>query len=275
MMVTWYYAVFLGVVQGLTEFLPISSSGHLVLFQQLMGLRGPKVLLNVSLHVGTLIAIFAVFRSEIREALAAVEWASRGISGRWLRWSELIQVPALRMVGLVAVGTIPTGIVGVAFRKRLESMFGEPCTVGWMLILTGFLVGATLFSRRGSRGVQRTRVVDALLIGLVQGIAIIPGISRSGATIAAAIFLGMEREWAGRYSFLLSIPSILGALILSLADWKEGNIEAMELLVGMAVAGLVGYGALTVFMKLIVRGKFYNFAPYCWIVGILTLWKCM
>lgn len=144
-----------------------------------------------------------------------------------------------------------------------------------MLILTGSIVGATLFFQEGSRGVQRTRVIDALLIGLVQGVAIIPGISRSGATIAAGIFLGMEREWAGRYSFLLSIPSILGALILSLADWEKGNIEAMELLLGAAVACLVGYGALTVFMRLIVRGKFYSFAPYCWVVGILTLWKCM
>ncbi len=274
-MITLFHAVFLGAVQGLTEFLPISSSGHLVLFQHFIGLQKPEVLLDVCLHAGTLIAVLIVFRSEIMEMLSGAEWAYRGISGKWIHWSELLQVSAVRMMWLIAIGTIPTGIVGLVFRERLELMFGEPCTVGWMLLLTGFIVGATRFLQKGNRGVERSRVIDALVVGLAQGMAIIPGISRSGATIAVGILLGMEREWAGRYSFLLSIPSILGALFLSLASREGDGVGVFQLLVGTIVSGLVGYGALRVLMTLIVRGKFYSFAPYCWAVGILTLWKCM
>jgi len=163
--------------------------------------------------------------------------------------------------------------VGLAFRSKLESMFGDPFTVGLMLIITGSIVGVTLFSKQGARGVEKTTVLDALAIGLAQGMAIIPGISRSGATIATGVFLGMEREWAGRYSFLLSIPSILGALILSLASRGEGDVGVAQLALGTAAAGIVGYVSLKVLMRLIVKGRFYSFAPYCWVVGILALWK--
>ncbi|MBW2148566.1 MAG: undecaprenyl-diphosphate phosphatase [Deltaproteobacteria bacterium] len=274
-MITWIHAVFLGAVQGLTEFLPVSSSGHLVLFQHFMGLKEPEVLLDAFLHAGTLVAVLIVFRGEIREMLAGAGWVYRSVSGKWIHWSELFEVPAVRMMWLIAVGTVPTVIVGLVFRERLELMFGEPCTVGWMLLLTGSIVGATRFLQKGTRGLERSGVIDALVVGLAQGLAIIPGISRSGATIAVGIFLGMEREWVGRYSFLLSIPSILGALFLSWASREEGGVGAFQLLAGATVAGLVGYGALKVLMMLITRGKFYGFAPYCGAVGIVTLWGCM
>ncbi|BBO91332.1 undecaprenyl-diphosphate phosphatase [Desulfosarcina ovata] len=265
-------AIILGTVQGLTEFLPVSSSGHLVLFQNLFGLKEPELLFDICLHVGTLLAVIIVFYREILKILTALIQLPRRMrsAGGLLR---LFQVdPDIRMALLIVIGSVPTAIIGLLFKKITDQLFGSTAIVGCMLIVTGTLLWLTRRIRTQGRPVARTTLKDACLIGIVQGLAILPGISRSGSTIATALFLGVERKLAGRYSFLLSIPAIVGALVLGLdAPELATRIPLATIIAGSLVSAAVGWLALVILLRVVDRGQLHRFAPYCWLVGLVTL----
>ena len=265
-------AIVLGVIQGLTEFLPVSSSGHLVLFQNLFGLKEPALLFDICLHVGTLAAVIIVFYRDILEILTALVQ----IPGRMKSAGGLLRLfqvdPAMRMALLIVIGSIPTAVIGLLFKEITDQLFGSIAMVGCMLIVTGTLLWLTRRIQRQGRPIGKTTLKDALIIGLIQGIAIIPGISRSGSTIATALFLGVDRKVAGRYSFLLSIPAIVGALVLGLdAPEMQTTIPLGTILAGSAVSALVGWLALVILLRVVDRGQLHRFAPYCWLVGIIAL----
>jgi undecaprenyl-diphosphatase len=268
----WIEAVVLGVVQGLTEFLPVSSSGHLVLFQHLFGLVEPELLFDICVHVGTLLAVLVVFYREILqllEALVRLPLLARSAGG----WGALfVAHPQIRLAAMIAAGSIPTAVLGIVFAKVAEQLFGTLWLVGAALLVTGTFLWFTQRQKPTGRPIGQMRIKDALIIGLVQGLAIIPGVSRSGATISAALYLGVDRELAGRFSFLLSIPAILGALVLGLDSEAFHTDLPMGIIVsGSVAAAVVGYLALVVLLKIVKKGQLHRFAPYCWLVGVLAI----
>lgn len=266
------HAMLLGVVQGLTEFLPVSSSGHLVLFQSLFGMKEPELFFDVSVHMGTLVAVCVFFYQDLKEISAVLlstsTWSPRQ-SGRWQRWSRM---PEMRLFGLILVGTVPTALLGLMFRPVAEMLFSSVRMVGIMLLVTGLLLWLTRRVRPGGRNTGKLSLWDGLWVGMMQGIAILPGISRSGATIAMGLFRGLDRETAARYSFLLSIPAILGAMALQLVGARTSALPPLgPIALGTCVAGAVGYVALKVLIRLVQKGDLYVFAFYCWPVGVVVI----
>ena len=267
-------AIILGIIQGLTEFLPVSSSGHLVLFQQLFGLKEAELFFDVCVHLGTLVAVIVVFHREIQNIIAAL---LRIVSLARQKKTILQQIesdPELKMVLLIIIGSIPTAVLGLMFKSIADQLFSSSFLTGLMLMLTGLLLWLTRRANPNNKGagIEGFSRTKAFTIGIVQGLAIIPGISRSGSTISIGLLLGIDREVAARYSFLLSIPAIVGAGALSLKDGLSQTDPAIRLsLLGAAAAALVGYGALKVLLRMVKKGRLYVFAPYCWLVGILAI----
>lgn len=268
----WIEAVWLGVVQGLTEFLPVSSSGHLVLFQHLFGLFEPELLFDICVHAGTLAAVLIVFYRDILEmfkTLAHLPALTRKAGGIGALFSNH---PECRLMVMIFIGCIPTAVLGIVFAKMAEELFGTIWMVGVALLITGTFLWFTQRRKAAGRPIKEMRLKDAFMIGLVQGMAIVPGISRSGATISAALYLGVDRELAGRFSFLLAIPAILGALVLGLDSAAfETALPAGTILSGSLAAAVVGYLALVVLLKIVKKGQLHRFAPYCWVVGATAL----
>ena len=247
-------AIILGIIQGLTEWLPISSTGHLKIAEHLFGLATP-LLFEILLHSGTLIVVLFFFRKDVKNILLALVYLDfKSESGK--------------LIPLIVVGTIPTAIIGYIFVEYFETTFNEILPIG-----ITFIIGATLLylSKKGQEKTDNITYLTALLIGTVQGIATFHGLSRSGATISVALLLGLKREKAFKFSFLLSIPAILGALTLTF--YKERAMLATtgigwtELSVGVAVTIIVGYFALKLLWKLIATRKFHYFAFYTWLLG--------
>ncbi len=265
-------SVMLGIIQGLTEFLPVSSSGHLVLLQNLFGIREPELLFDISLHLGTLLAVFIVFYKEILRILQALLRLPALIKSSGNLKSVFADNEEIRIFALILIGSIPTAILGILFHKIADQIFGAVWIVGVMLLVTGTLLWFTRQISNEGRPLIKVSIRDALMIGLIQGMAIMPGISRSGATISMALFLGMNREVAGRYSFLLSIPAILGAMMLSLnSTIIQTDIPVRIILLGTVTAAIVGYIGLKILLRLVKQGHLYYFAPYCWLLGAATL----
>jgi len=266
-----FQAVVLGVLQGLTEFLPVSSSGHLVLGQQFFGLTEPKLLFNISLHIGTLMAVLIVFSRQIAAILSAL-WRLPRLRADAGGWQALVEKnEPVRTVLLIVVGSVPTALIGVGLHRAADRIFASVPLVGLMLLVTGGLLWSTRSRNAGSRAVAAMTVKDALLIGLMQGLAILPGVSRSGATISAALFLGVERSTAGRFSFLLSIPAIAGALLLEIRSGVTASASAPLLLAGGAAAAVTGWFALIALLRVVNSGHLHRFAPYCWALGAAVL----
>jgi undecaprenyl-diphosphatase len=268
----WLEAILLGTVQGLTEFLPVSSSGHLVLFQSLFGMEEPELFFDVSVHVGTLLAVCVFFWEDLRQIgrtlFSRSTWQAADV-GRLQRWRE---IPEMRLLGLIFIGSIPTVLLGLAFRPLATMFFSSIRLVGVMLFITGILLWLTRGLQRGGRDTAELTLWDGLCVGIMQGLAILPGISRSGSTIAVGLFKGLDRETAARYSFLLSIPAIVGAMVLELAGTGLRGASALgPTAVGTCVAGAVGYGALKTLIGLVKRGELYIFSFYCWLVGGVAL----
>jgi undecaprenyl-diphosphatase len=261
-----FETILLGIVQGLTEFLPVSSSGHLVIFENFLGFKEPEILLDASLHLGTLLAVCIYFRSDLRKMVQEL-WA-------WVTPGDDTGIGLTSHASLalmVVVGSIPTALIGLTFKDPLEKLFGSVTTVGVMLLITGVIVGITKFISLDHAKWDQVKVWMALIIGVAQGLAIVPGISRSGSTIVCALLLGLGRESAGRFSFLLSIPAIIGAVGLHLESDAIARVGVIPLTVGFASSALVGFFALKLLMGMVKKGHFYYFAPYCWIVGALTI----
>ncbi len=263
-------AFILGCVQGLTEYLPISSSGHLVIAQNLFGIEEPALFFDIVLHLGTLFAIVGYYRAD---ALVAIKDSASGLTAlkKGASWSEVNNTyPGLRLVFLIFIGSIPTAIIGIAFKDQFLLLFGDVKTVGVMLLITGLFLLLTRLAPPTGREIARMRWWEAALIGVAQGLAITPGISRSGATICLALLMGIGRESAARYSFLLSLPAISGALILSMEP-SETILPLSTLALGFFSSLIVGYLCLALLVILLKRGKFYLFSIYCFIVGIGTI----
>ncbi|NLN06617.1 MAG: undecaprenyl-diphosphate phosphatase [Firmicutes bacterium] len=249
--------IILGIIQGLTEFLPVSSSGHLVIFQQLLGVREAGITFEIMLHFGTLISVFFVFGGDIIRIL-------RNFYSKKQERHFLL---------MLILGVIPTALMGVLLKGYFEGFYESPATTGFMLLVTGCLLYTLAYLRPGRKNEATMTAIDALLISVAQGIAIIPGISRSGATITSALWLGLNRETAVRFSFLVSIPVILGATLLEAKDLAVSGFSGLTAsgLPGMLAAFLSGILAIRLFVKVLRKGKFHYFAYYCWCAGIITL----
>jgi undecaprenyl-diphosphatase len=266
-----YQAFVLGVVQGLTEFLPVSSSGHLVLFQHLFGLHEPELAFDISVHMGTLAAVLFFFRNDLRQIVSALFRIPAALGNHGTVSNLLARDEHVRMALLIVVGSIPTAILGLLFKDVADRLFSSVALVGAALLITAVLLWLTRIRGRSGTGILGCAVTAALAIGLVQGLAIVPGISRSGATIATGILLGLNRETAARYSFLLSIPAVFGAGLLGAKDLMGTGALPVSVVVGTLVSCIVGYGALRMLVYIVNQGRMHLFAPYCVIVGVTGL----
>lgn len=265
-------AILLGLIQGVAEFLPISSSGHLAIAEHLLSYGSIEVpgFYDVLLHLGTLIAVFAAYWQDIvdmiRELIDGVRDLAHGSTPNPVP-------PARRMILLIIVGTLPLFAV-LPVHDLIEGLGDSLYFVAAALVVTGGLLFFSDRVRKGRKTEKNASLVDVLLVGVAQAIATCPGISRSGTTITAGCFVGFERKFAVRFSFLLSIPAILGANILSLKSALEGGIiwaDVPVYLVGVAVAAGVGYLCIRLLRMIADKGRFGWFAYYCWAAGALTL----
>lgn len=250
--------VILGVIQGLTEWLPISSTGHLKIAEKLLGLEAP-ILLDVILHLGTLAIILFFFRGDVKNILSSLSRLD-------------FKTNYGRLIPLIIVGTIPTAIIGLAFSMFLENFFQEVLTVAIALLACGFVLYSSKVAKEKRSDIS---YFAALLIGIAQGIAVIPGLSRSGLTIAAALLLGINREETFKFSFLLSVPAVIGAFGLTIhthfSDLATSNLGWVEVLAGVGAAVIVGYSSLKLLRKVLVKKSFYVFSFYCWAIGALLI----
>lgn len=268
-------AVLLGILQGLTEFLPVSSSGHLVLAQTFLGLKEPLVFFDVMLHVGTLAAVLVVYRDAIWKLTIGGLSTLTDIQF-WRKPKSTFNASTdLKFVWLILLGSIPTGVIAVLFKTELESFFHEVRLVSVMLILTGVILQLPRLRKQeadsADDSTEKLRAWHAPLIGIAQGCAITPGISRSGTTISLALFLGIPAKTAAEYSFLLSIPAILGAVVLKIRDIGETTIPFYIVAAGTLAAFIVGYIALRFLLVVLNRGKFSLFSYYCIALGLVSL----
>ena len=256
-------ALILGIIQGLTEFLPVSSSGHLLVGKSFLGYEGKSGLLfEIVVHVGTLLAVVLVYRESLKQYVTGSLQFVKGDGSFAQKWK---QQQSVREIFWICVATVPTGLIGILFKKQFESV-GVPI-VAVMFFVTAFVLLLTRWLSAGERPAADIIWWQALLIGLAQGLAITPGISRSGSTIACALLLGMRRDDAARFSFLLSIPAICGALLLKILKGEFAGVEVMPLLVGGLSAGIVGYFALRWLIKLVKEGQLAWFSLYLVILG--------
>ena len=266
---TYLEAVVLGLVQGLAEFLPISSSGHLALLQQWFGIKEDNVLLfAVLLHVGTLISVFIVYWKDIWELIVELCVTIKDLcTGKGLRLDER---PVRKLGVMIIVATIPTGLMGILFNDLFDSLYTSVLPIGIGLIITGLLLTAAEKMGTSNRGIKQMNFRNAIFIGIVQGIAICPGISRSGSTLFGSLVCNLNREFAVKYVFLISIPSILGSAVLEAPAAIEAGLEPGvfgPVLVGMIVAAVSGLVAIKTMIKVVSNKKLNYFSYYVWLLG--------
>ncbi len=251
--------ILLGLLQGLTEFLPISSSGHLALAEQLFGVRKPGIVFNIFVHFGTVLSVLWVFRQRILR----------------LVWAPVRGGADLRLLGLLVVGSLPTGILGLALDSVAEAAFVRSWAVGLGLLVTAAVLIMAERLRDVTKSLEQLTWREALWIGLAQGVAVLPGISRSGSTIALGLLCGLRRTDAAEFSFLLFIPAILGATLLKLTQ-ALSNPSAHSALwssyvIGTIVAFLSGIVAIRFFMQFLRERRLTPFAVYCLVLGLLAI----
>lgn len=270
---TYLMSAVLGFLQGVAEFLPISSSGHLSLFQHFFGMEEPDSLFNILLHFATLIAVCVYYFQDVVEMI--VEFF-RGVAALFSRTPSQGNPPeGRRLVLLVIVGTLPLFAV-LPVESKIEMLGGSPVFVSCALLVTGCVLFLSDRYGGGRKTAKNATIKDALLVGLAQGVATIPGLSRSGCTISAGMAMGFQRKFAVRYSFLLSLPAVFGATLLKVIKTVKAAEPLAEgilpkYLLGMAVAGVVGYFSIRLVDLLASKGKFGAFAWYCWGAGLLFL----
>jgi undecaprenyl-diphosphatase len=252
-------AITLGFIQGVTEWLPISSTGHLKIAEGLIGLASLPLLFDVILHIGTLTIILVFFRQDIKLILAAL------LKGDFTSENG-------KLIPLIIIGTLPTAFIGVIFNRPIETYFSDFLPIAGAFLVCGVVI---FISKTGTERKENISYVVAIAMGTVQGIALVPGLSRSGLTIAMGLMLGVERQKTFKFSFLLSVPAVIGALGLTLYDQHAmlavAGIEWTEILAGISMSILVGYLALKFLWKVLSSRKFYLFAFYCWLFGAALL----
>lgn len=266
-------AILLGLIQGVAEFLPISSSGHLAIAEHLLNLSGSVEIpdfFDVLLHLGTLAAVFVAYWEEIRDMVLEL---FQGVKDLANRTTPNPVPPARRMILLIIVGTLPLFVV-LPVKDLVEGLSDNLYFVAGALLVTGCLLFASDRVHRGRKTEKSATMLDVLLVGVAQAVATCPGISRSGTTITAGCLLGFDRKFAVRYSFLMSIPAVLGANLLTLKDALETGVDWASVpayIVGVLVAAVVGYACIRLLKMIADKGRFGWFAYYCWAVGALTL----
>ena len=250
-------AIILGLIQGLTEFLPVSSSGHLVLFNKLFGITEGTVTFSIAVHIATLIAVIIVL---------------------WKDVFEMIKKPTGKLALLVIVATIPMGIMGFIFKDLLKSFLETGATVGVGFLITGTVLWFAEYTskkEKKNKKLEETSFVDALVVGCAQVVAMLPAVSRSGSTTGGALFRGLNREFALKFSFLMSIPAILGPAAIEAIDViKDGSgleVELLPLIVGMLAAGISGYLAIKFMLKIFTKTSLKVFSYYVYTLGVLVL----
>jgi undecaprenyl-diphosphatase len=253
-------AWFLGLLQGLTEFLPVSSSGHLVLFQQFVEVTGDDVLFDLILHLGTLLPVLWFYRRDVAVLFRDPLFGE----------GPFLERPGVRLAGLLLLATLPTGLIGILLEDLFEALFATPAALALTFAITGTLL---LLSGRFGGGTTELGGMTwwhALLIGIAQGMAITPGISRSGTTIVVAMFLGLHPVFAARFSFLMSVPAILGAVVLKLDDVEAAAPDPWALGIGGLTALASGYAALVLLVLVIKRRRLAGFAPYAYLAAVVA-----
>ncbi len=247
-------AAFWGLVQGLTEFLPISSSGHLVLVPAALDIEAPDLAITAVLHLGTLAAVLAYYRADVVRLLRF----RRDPEGRRLLW-------------LVLLGTVPAAAAGLLLESSIDDAFDDPVLVGWALVVTGVVIWVSGRFRPGDRTMASGRLRDAAVVGIAQAAALVPGISRSGSTITAGLGVGLTASEAARYSFLLSVPAIAGGGLLEALDLADRGGLTADVFVGAAVAAVSGYAAIAVLLRLLTRVGLAPFSGYCLVAGMAAV----
>lgn len=276
-------AILLGLIQGLTEFLPVSSSGHLAIFQYIFNINTDTgMLFEVMLHLGTLVAVCIVFFKDIKKlVIEGVHLLIDVIANLKIRMGRsnekkrrIVTNAYRKFVLLILVTTIPTGIIGIVFNSFMDAATSSLLVPGICLVINAIILLVVGSLPGGSKKVKASSYKDAAVIGVAQGLAVLPGISRSGSTISACLGLGFDRNFAVKYSFIASLPAIIGANILELRHLGEAlnsGDNFLYYIIGMLVAGVVGYICIRVMMYVVSEKKFSYFAYYCAIVGIISL----
>lgn len=264
-------AIFLGLLQGLTEFLPVSSSGHLVLFSSLIGVNEPSIVFEILLHFGTLVAVFIFFWQDIIKLIkSGINLIMHIGNTRAIIRTD----PYASVVVMIIIGSIPTVIVALLFKDIVSELFNAPAFTGYMLIVTGTILFISSKVRPGKKQLEKLGIIDGLVVGVGQALAVLPGISRSGTTIAAGLLRKIKREDAARFSFLLSIPAILGSQVFAIEElFVTKTVEASlgVMLIGTVVAAVVGYVAIKLLLSFVRCGRLGYFSYYTWFVGLLVV----
>ncbi len=280
-------SILLGIVQGITEFLPVSSSGHLAILENIFHVEtNGSMLFDIMLHVGTLAAVFIVYRRDIWNMIKEAVFMLRDIFVNLrlfflnkihktsLKYRKIVHNSYRKFVVLILVSTIPTGVIGV-LGKDIVAGAGETLLIpGICLLITGVLLLMAELKKEGSKMPKNVSYANGLVIGAAQGLATLPGLSRSGTTIATCLFCGLDRRFAVKYSFILSIPAILGAAVLEIKDVIAEPIELSQVgiyAIGMVFAGVVGYVCIKTMLIVVRNKKFRYFAYYCFVVGIVAI----
>lgn len=265
-------AIILGLVQGLSEFLPISSSGHLALLENLFEIKEDSVIFfAVLLHIGTLVSIFIVYHEDIYELIKELFLLFKDIfTGKGLKIEER---PIRKLGIMIIVSSIPTAIMGLLFSDYIDRIFGSLTVISICWIITGFIL---LFSEKlnnNKKEIEGMKYRNAIFVGICQGLAIMPGISRSGSTIVGSLVTGLKREFAVEFAFLISIPAILGSAILEFPKAIKAGIEPSTIgpmIVGFLVAAISGYFAITTMIRIVSKHRMRYFSYYVWILGVGT-----
>lgn len=270
---TYLMSAILGIVQGVAEFLPISSSGHLTLLQYFFGMEEPDNLFNILLHFATLLAVCLVYFQDIKEMVLEFFRLLRDLATGHREPGNPPE--ARRMILLIIVGTLPLLVV-MTVKNKIEALGSFPPFVSCALLVTGCILFFADRMAHGKKTARSATLRDVLLVGVAQGFATVPGLSRSGCTISAGMALGFDRKFAVRYSFLMSLPAVLGATLLEVVDVVKDGTGIPEgvlgkYLLGMILAGVVGYFAIKLVNLLATKGKFGAFAYYCWAMGAVSL----
>ena len=259
---TYLQSIILAIVQGLTEFLPVSSSGHLAVIQNLFGLQGSEVAFDVLLHLGTLVAILFYFRSSWK-------WIINDCWQAWKSPKKSWSFPGFRLFIFVVIGTIPAGLFGVLFKSKIEAVFNFNFFIALAWIFTGGWLLLTKVIKPSNKKLSFTR---SLIIGIAQAVAVFPGVSRSGSTIVAGWLLGVDKKTAFHYSFYLAIPVILGAALMEAKDISSfDSSQWINAVIGFIVSAIVGFFALKLLDKILNSERLYWFGFYCVVIGVLTL----
>ncbi|HEY8361358.1 MAG TPA: undecaprenyl-diphosphate phosphatase [Tissierellaceae bacterium] len=266
-----FESIVLGIIQGITEFLPISSSGHLTLLQHLFGIKEGNLFFTVMLHFGTLISIFVVYFNDIIKIIKEFFVLIFSIfKGRKIKNLSKYQKLAI----LIIISSIPTAIIGFLFEDFFESLFSSILPIGFAFIITGFLLWVSEKKSFQNKNINNMSIFDAFLIGTAQGIAIIPGISRSGSTIVAGLLRGLNKPLVTEYSFLLALPVTFGATILKIIEISKSETTLLinfPLVLGVVISTIVGILSIKFLINLINKNKLHYFSYYLWILGTLVI----